>query len=77
MKWRPKLVKSGQKIILMKMEHMKIIDSISFLQFPLCKLSGAFGLTAAKGGKLTILIQRTTWTMWVLYPTRRIKASTK
>ena len=31
------------------MEHMKFIDSISFLPFPLRKLSGAFGLTAAKG----------------------------
>ena len=40
---------SGQKIILMKMEHMKFIDSISFLPFPLRKLSAAFGLTAAKG----------------------------
>ena len=40
---------SGQKIILMKMEHLKFIDSISFLPFPLCKLSSAFGLTEAKG----------------------------
>ena len=28
---------------------MKVIDSVCFLPFPLCKLSGAFGLTAAKG----------------------------
>ena len=49
LKWRPELVMSGQKIILMKMEHMKFIDSICFLPFPLRKLSGAFGLTAAKG----------------------------
>jgi hypothetical protein len=27
---------------------MKFIDSISFLPFPLRKLSGAFGLTASK-----------------------------
>ena len=40
---------SVQKIILMKMEHMKFIDSISFLPFPLRKLSSALGLTAAKG----------------------------
>ena len=40
---------SGQEIILMKMEHIKFIDSISFLPFPLRKLSTAFGLTAAKG----------------------------
>ena len=49
LKWRPELVMSGQKIILMKMEHIKFIDSISFLPFPLRKLSAAFGLTAAKG----------------------------
>ena len=40
---------SGHKIILMKMEHLKFIDSISFLPFPLRKLSSAFGLTASKG----------------------------
>ena len=49
LKWRPELVVSGQKIILMKMEQIKFIDSISFLPFPLRKLSTAFGLTAAKG----------------------------
>ena len=48
LKWRPNLLMSGQKIILMKMEHMKFIGSISFLPFPLRKLSDAFGLTAAK-----------------------------
>ena len=40
---------SGQKIILMKMEHIKFIDSISFLRFLLHKLSSAFGLTVSKG----------------------------
>ncbi len=40
---------SGQKIILMKMEHMQFIDSISFLPFLLRKLSAAFGLSAAIG----------------------------
>ena len=49
LKSRPELVMSGQKVILMKMEHMKFIDSICFLPFPLRKLSGAFGVTAAKG----------------------------
>ena len=33
------------------MEHIKFIDSISFLPFTLRKLSAAFGLTAAKGWK--------------------------
>ena len=33
----------------MKMEHIKFIDRICFLSFPLRKLSGASGLTAAKG----------------------------
>ena len=39
---------SGQKVILMKVEHMKFIDSVCFLPFPLRKLSSAFGLTASK-----------------------------
>jgi hypothetical protein len=37
-----------QKILCMTMEHLKFIDSICFLPFPLRKLSGAFGLTASK-----------------------------
>ena len=48
LKWRPGLVMSGQKIILMKMEHIKFINSISFLPFPLRKLSMAFDLTTTK-----------------------------
>ena len=39
---------SGQKTILIKMEHLKFIDSIGFLPFPLRKLSSAFGLNASK-----------------------------
>ena len=33
----------------MKLEQQKFIESISFLPFPLHKLSSAFGLTASKG----------------------------
>jgi hypothetical protein len=36
------------KILCMTMEHLKFIDRIWFLPFPLRKLSGAFGLTASK-----------------------------
>jgi hypothetical protein len=32
----------------MKLEHLKFIDSICILPFPLRKLPGAFGLTASK-----------------------------
>ena len=32
----------------MTVEHMKFIDSISFLPVPLLKLAGAFGLSASK-----------------------------
>jgi hypothetical protein len=39
---------SGQKISCMTMDHLKFIDSICFLPFPLRKLSGAFGFTASK-----------------------------
>ena len=49
LKWRLELVIRGKKIILMKMEHIKFIDSICFLPYPPRKLSVAFGLTAAKG----------------------------
>jgi hypothetical protein len=48
LKWRPELIMKGQKIMCMTMEHLKFIDSICFLPFPLRKLSGAFGLTASK-----------------------------
>ena len=46
LKWIPELVMSGQKIILMNMEHIKFTYSLSFLAFPLRKLSDAFGLTS-------------------------------
>jgi hypothetical protein len=46
-KWWPELI-SGQKILYMSFEHMKFIDSLRFLPFPLRKLSGAFGITASK-----------------------------
>jgi hypothetical protein len=39
---------SGQKILYMTMEHLKFIDSICFLPFPLRKLSCSFGLTDSK-----------------------------
>jgi DNA polymerase III alpha subunit (gram-positive type) len=48
LKWQPELIMSGQKIMCMKMEHLKFSDSICFLPFPLRKLSGTFGLTASK-----------------------------
>ena len=40
---------SGQKIILMMVEHIKFIDRIYFLPYSLRKLSALFGLEAAKG----------------------------
>jgi hypothetical protein len=48
LKWRPEIIMNGQKIMCMTVEHMKFIDSISFLPFPLRKLAGAFGLSASK-----------------------------
>jgi hypothetical protein len=48
LKWQPELIMSGQKIMCMKMEHLKFINSICFLPFPLRKLSAASGLTASK-----------------------------
>ena len=37
---------NGQKIMCMTFEHMNFIDWISFLQFPLRKLTSAFGLSS-------------------------------
>ena len=48
LKWRTELVMSGQKIIMMNIEHMKFIDSVFFLPFTLRKLSRALFLTASK-----------------------------
>ena len=49
LKWRPELVMIGQKVILMKIEHLTFIDGASFLPFLLRKLYSAFCLTALKG----------------------------
>jgi DNA polymerase type B, organellar and viral. len=48
LKWLPEHIMSGQKILCMKFEQPKFIDSICFLPFPLHKLSRAFGLTTSK-----------------------------
>jgi hypothetical protein len=48
LKWRPERIMNGQKILCMSFKHMKFIDSLCFLPFPLRKLSSAFDLTASK-----------------------------
>ena len=48
LKWTPKLILNGQKIVCMAMEHLTFLDSISFLPMALPKLSEAFGLVASK-----------------------------
>ena len=48
LKWTPKLILNGQKIVCMKIEHLTFLDSISFLPMALRKLPEAFGLTATK-----------------------------
>jgi hypothetical protein len=40
----PELIMNGQKIMCMCVEHIKFMDSISYLPFPLRKLAGAFVL---------------------------------
>jgi hypothetical protein len=45
LKWRPELIMNGQKIMCMTVEYIKIIDSISYLHFPLRKFVSAFNLT--------------------------------
>jgi hypothetical protein len=46
--WRPELIMNAQNIMCMTVEHIKFIDSISYLPFPLPKLADAFGLSASK-----------------------------
>jgi len=48
LKWTPKLILNGQKIVCMKIEHLPFLDSMSFLPMALRKLPEAFGLTATK-----------------------------
>jgi hypothetical protein len=48
LKWKPKLIQNGLKIICMTMEHLTFIDSISFMPCSRRKLPEAFGLTATK-----------------------------
>jgi len=48
LKWTPKLILNGKKIVSMTMENLTFLDSISFLPVALRKLTEAFGLTACK-----------------------------
>jgi hypothetical protein len=48
LKWRPKLIMNGLKIMCMKIEHIMFLDSLSYLPLPLHKLSEAFGLNSFK-----------------------------
>ena len=48
LKWQPKLILNGLKIIRMQIQHLTFIDSVSFLPMPLCKLPEAFGLSVTK-----------------------------
>ena len=48
LKWQPELIMNGLKIVCLKMEHLVLLDSVSFLPCPLRKLPEAFGLTASK-----------------------------
>ena len=48
LKWTPKLILNGQKIICVKIHHVTFLDSISFMPMALRKLTEAFGLSATK-----------------------------
>ena len=48
LKWKPKLIMNGLKIICMTIHHMTFIDSVSFLPMALRKLPEAFGLSVTK-----------------------------
>ena len=48
LKRKPELILNGIKIVSMKIEHMLIIDSVSYLPMPLRNLPVAFGLSVTK-----------------------------
>jgi len=48
LKWNPQIILSGLKIISMKMQHIRFLDSISYLPMTLRKLPEAFGHSATK-----------------------------
>ena len=48
LKWTTELILNGQKIICMKIHHVKFLDSISFMPMALRKLPEAFRLSATK-----------------------------
>ena len=72
LKWRPELVMSGQKIILMKISTVQAFCPSRSASCPAHSVR-----PHRKGGIITILIRRKTWTMWVPYTNLRIKASMK
>ena len=45
----PKIVNQGNKILCIIYEHVKIIDSMSFLPMPLSDFSKTFNLKETKG----------------------------
>jgi len=48
LKWEPKLIMNGLKILSMQMEHLHFLDSVNYLPMPLRKLPEAFGLASSK-----------------------------
>ena len=46
--WKPELIRSGLKIMCIKMEHLVLLDNVSLLPFTLRKLPETFGLSASK-----------------------------
>jgi hypothetical protein len=46
-KWTPKLILNGLKIISKKMQHIHFLDIVSYLTMPLPKLPEAFGLSSS------------------------------
>ena len=58
LKWKSEIITNGLKIIIMKMEHLVFLDSVSFLPCVLRKLPEALGLQATKLWYPTTLIRR-------------------
>jgi len=48
MKWKPEIILNGLKILSVKIEHMLLIDSVSYLPKPLRKFPEAFVLSVTK-----------------------------
>jgi len=76
LKWQLEFIINGLKIMCMKMQHLVFLHSASFLQFPLRKLPGAFGLTASNSWYFYLFNRKENMDYLAPFPTFHAKART-